>query len=244
MNIQLSHPCNKLPPVPHHSKHKHISSWFIKSSANPNRFVPFRPWNLPEFERFPTRSARRNYRRTLSLFHVRYPVTWTHTLTIVNLRQLLTNDNKRERLCRAKCNSFTNHVWKVADGEFTFMYLNIVVFYVLTFSSNTFFTVFFPPTNNNPLTHYCRYSAPNWWHNRRVFLFYFSFFFFWFRLQLPLMAVLTMFLTRGWLELIMCPNIPQRKRNVERQKGSKSLQLSTRPTTCCTLVFWNRYCLL
>lgn len=67
----------------------------------------------------------------------------THTLTIVNLRQLLTNDNKHERLCRAKCNSFTIYVWKVADGEFTFMYLNIVVFYVLTFSSNRFFS-FFP----------------------------------------------------------------------------------------------------
>lgn len=67
----------------------------------------------------------------------------THTLTIVNLRQLLTNDNKRERLRRAKCNSFTNYVWKVEDGEFTFMYLNIV-FYVLTFSSNTFVTVFSP----------------------------------------------------------------------------------------------------
>lgn len=144
MNIKLSHPCNKLPPVPHQSKHKHISSWFIKSSANPNRFVPFRPWNLPEFERLPPRSARRNYRGTLSLFHVRYPVTRTHALTTVDLRQLLTNDNKRERLCRAKCNSFTNCVWKVADGEFTFMYLNIVIFNALTFSSNTLFTVFSP----------------------------------------------------------------------------------------------------
>lgn len=132
MNIKLSHPCNKLPPVPHQSKHKHISSWFIKSSANPNRFVPFRPWNLPEFERLPPRSAARNYRRTLSLFHVRYPVAWTHTLTIVNLQQLLTNDNKRERLCRAKCNSFTNYVWKVADWEFTFMYLGFFPFPTIT----------------------------------------------------------------------------------------------------------------
>lgn len=44
-------------------------SSFIKLSANPNGFVQFNPWNLPEFMHLPPLPALRKSEKTLSKFY-------------------------------------------------------------------------------------------------------------------------------------------------------------------------------